>query len=203
MAETSTAIFAFCFLGVVLLFVVLDAVLKRYVGPYFVSRFVKGGGGNVLRIGVVGSSAAGVDEARGARAICACYDRLSRAAEVAGAQVEIVSGLTVLGVPKLAYQEAARRGWKTAGIACAKARDHPCFPCDRVRIVGAEWGDESAAFLRDIDCLVRIGSGGPQAKAEYDRFTGLKLWYDLDAEDPTKPVEVLNSEEDADPRKTK
>ena len=77
----------------------------------------------------------------------------------------VVSGLTAMGIPLLAYQEAVDRNWSTKGIACAKAEEYECWPCDEVVIFGEEWGDESSLFLNDIDILVRIG-GGNQSHEE-------------------------------------
>ena len=78
---------------------------------------------------------------------------------------ELVSGLTDMGIPAIAYEMAKKRGWKTVGIACSKAHDNPCFDVDIEIIEGKEWGDESAVFLDNIDVLIRIG-GGKQSIAE-------------------------------------
>lgn len=80
-------------------------------------------------------------------------------------QITVVSGLTNLGIPAIAYDYAVTQSAKTMGIACSKAKDYECFPCDRVHIIGSEWGDESEAFLASIDVLIRIG-GGKQSFAE-------------------------------------
>jgi len=80
-------------------------------------------------------------------------------------QPTIVSGLTALGIPLLAYKYAESRGWKTMGIACSKAGDYECYACDRIHIVGDNWGDETSAFLASIDVLIRIG-GGKQSLEE-------------------------------------
>lgn len=116
------------------------------------------------RIGVVGYSGQNFDK-RLAEALLA--EALVRAVAHVPltADIEVVSGLTDLGVPAIAYKLATLYGWKTAGVACAKARDYPCFPCHREEIVGDDWGDESATFLGQIDCLVRVG-GGAQSIAE-------------------------------------
>jgi hypothetical protein len=71
----------------------------------------------------------------------------------------VVSGLTNVGVLKIAYEEAARRGWKTMGVACAKAKDFELFPVDQAIIKGDEWGDETASFLSIINILIRLGLG--------------------------------------------
>ncbi|HLE07237.1 MAG TPA: hypothetical protein VI933_01275 [archaeon] len=91
------------------------------------------------------------------------YDRLE--AEFPTHQKIVVSGLTDVGVPSIAYREAAARNWRTVGIACSKASGYPCFPVSERIIVGSEWGEESETFLNYIDSLIRIG-GGNQALME-------------------------------------
>ena len=80
----------------------------------------------------------------------------------------VVSGLTNLGIPKLAYEEARRRGWKTVGIACSKANEHELFDVDKTKIVGTEWGDESETFLGYCDIFLRFG-GGDQSLNEMNK----------------------------------
>lgn len=118
---------------------------------------------DLLRIGVVGYSVQQFDEQMALEHLREAYDTL--ATDYPYHQKVIVSGLTALGIPLLAYQEAVHRCWKTVGIACAKAADYPCFPVDEKRIVGEEWGEESAIFLDSIDVLLRIG-GGKQSQRE-------------------------------------
>lgn len=97
---------------------------------------------------------------------------------------EMVSGLTNLGVPKIAY-ELSKKGShnkeifvKTVGFACTKAKDYPQFPVDAKYIIGNDWGDESQEFLAYIDGLIRIGDGKQSIK-ECNEF---KLKY------PDKPI---------------
>jgi len=80
-------------------------------------------------------------------------------------EINVVSGLTHVGVLGIAYEEAQKRGWKTTGIACKKAEDYPLFPVDEKQIVGKNWGDESETFIDSIDGILRVG-GGPQSKRE-------------------------------------
>lgn len=97
---------------------------------------------------------------------------------------QMVSGLTNLGVPKIAYSLSKKGSHnkeiftKTVGFACAKAKDFPQFPVDEKHIIGTEWGDESSAFLDYIDGLIRIGDGEQSIKECHD----FKLKY------PTKPI---------------
>lgn len=73
--------------------------------------------------------------------------------------VQIVSGLTNIGIPAIAYELAKKHKWKTVGVACKKAKDYEVFPVDEEIIVGDEWGDESKTFLENIDVLIRVGGG--------------------------------------------
>lgn len=81
------------------------------------------------------------------------------------AEINVVSGLTHVGVLGIAYEEARKRGWKTTGIACKKAEEHKLFPVDEKQIVGENWGDESETFINSIDGILRVG-GGQQSKRE-------------------------------------
>lgn len=116
-----------------------------------------------LKIGVVGYSAQKFDESEAIKLLKEAYDFLDQ--QYTDRCKVIVSGLTDLGIPALAYREAVQRGWKTIGIACSKAYDYECFPVDEKILVGDDWGDESQTFLDSIDVLVRVG-GGKQAIKE-------------------------------------
>ena len=120
-----------------------------------------------LRLGVVGyCPPTRFDETKGLEMVQASYNAVM--GDFPGWEITVVSGLTNVGVLRLAYEEAKRRGWRTAGVACEKAyalRDQ-WFPVDEEPlIVGKEWGEESETFLTSIDALVRIG-GGPQSRRE-------------------------------------
>eukprot|EP01080_Neovahlkampfia_damariscottae_P008628 gene8628-575_t len=85
--------------------------------------------------------------------------------------IELVSGLTNQGVPKLSYIYAVQKGFKTVGIAPTAAFKVPSglFPVDKRIIVGKEFGDESEYFINYIDILVRVG-GGQQSRREVAMF---------------------------------
>lgn len=137
-----------------------------------------------LKIGVVGyCPPTKFDEAQALRMINEAYDILAQ--KFPDSQKTVVSGLTNVGIPALAYGLAAKKGWKTIGIACKKARDFECFPVDDVLFIGREWGEESPVFLDSIDVLVRIG-GGKQAHAEAEEFKKrgyTVLEYELEAKE--------------------
>lgn len=133
-----------------------------------------------LKIGVVGYSAQKFDEAEARGLLAEGVQRALRDAGEDVSEVDIVSGLTDLGIPALAYRLAVAHGWMTTGIACSKAEDYECFPVERRLIVGDNWGDESPTFLADVDVLVRVG-GGKQSLVEAEMIKQLgKLTYEFD-----------------------
>lgn len=137
---------------------------------------------HTLKIGVVGYSGKAFDK-DAARELLELGIEMVLADHRDASTVEIVSGLTNVGVPALAYAIAQEKGYQTAGIACEKARKYDCFPVDREVIIGSKWGDESSTFLNEIDVIIRVG-GGKQSLAEVDSFTqsgGLAYEYELEA----------------------
>ena len=119
---------------------------------------------NPLRVGVCGyCPPTKFDESEALRMVRAAYDSVVK--EYPERTIQIVSGLTNVGVLALAYAEAARRGWHTVGITSSRALEHPLYPCDEQLIVGTEWGAESPTFVATIDLLIRVG-GGKQSHSE-------------------------------------
>ncbi len=117
-----------------------------------------------FNLGVVGyCPPSKFDETEARTMINEGYDRF--AALHSGVSMKVVSGLTNVGVLAIAYEEAAKRGWKTVGIACKKAQEHVLYPVDESHIVGENWGDESLTFVHSVDGLLRVG-GGAQSKRE-------------------------------------
>jgi len=98
-------------------------------------------------------------------------------------EIVIVSGYTNLGIPAMAYALAKKLGWKTAGIACSKAMEYDCYPCDKVQIVGNNWGDESPTFLKECLIFIRVGGGKQTIKetASAKAMGKLVIEHDLEA----------------------
>lgn len=119
-----------------------------------------------MKIGVVGFSAQAFNETLARVKLTESVKTLKTG------PIEIVSGLTNIGVPKLAYALARRLNATTVGFACSQAEDYDCYPVDKKYIIGTNWGDESMAFLDYIDALVAIG-GGKQSLAEIAAFKKL------------------------------
>lgn len=60
---------------------------------------------------------------------------------------ELVSGLTNMGIPKLAYEIADKKGWTTVGFSAEEAKEYECYDVDKEIIVGKKFGDESEEFI--------------------------------------------------------
>ena len=124
-----------------------------------------------LRIGVVGYSGRKFDEDVARNELERILTEEMETRETEPKRIEIVSGLTNVGVPKIAYELAARLGMKTVGISASRAltSDAGVYPVDKQIIVGQNYGDESEEFIGYIDVLVRIG-GGQQSLDEVRMF---------------------------------
>lgn len=132
-----------------------------------------------ISVGVIGYSEQDFNRGKAKQHLSDAFDKVQE--EFSG-NPTIVSGLTNLGIPKLAYQEATNRGWSTVGIACKKAEEYELYPVDKTiinRDEWEEWGDESDAFLSRINVLIRVG-GGSQTKDEIAkaRNRGIKVVYE-------------------------
>lgn len=132
------------------------------MNPYWFFEAVR----KPFRVGVVGYSAGKFDEKKAEELVYSALDRLYKRYQ---GNIVIVSGLTNVGIPRIAYKYAKEKKLKTVGVACKKALDYDCFPCSKEVIVGDEWGDESATFLSSIDYMVRVG-GGAQSHDEVKKF---------------------------------
>jgi hypothetical protein len=123
--------------------------------------------GDTLKVGIIGYSSKKYDEDKAANVMGSCFMALAKKEKDKEiAPVEIVSGLTNMGIPGLAYELAEELGFYTVGIACKKAEEYEVYPVNKEIIHGEEWGDESAIFLDYIDILLKFG-GGEQSKDEF------------------------------------
>lgn len=85
--------------------------------------------------------------------------------------IEIVSGYTNSGIPKIAYELANKYGFTTVGFSAKQALSvrSGTFPVDKVILKGELFGDESNDFVAYIDGLIRV-SGGLQSRKETTMF---------------------------------
>jgi len=84
-----------------------------------------------------------------------------------GKDVNIVSGGTALGIPKLVFQESLKYGYPYIAFMSKLGYEYPLCRCDQIYAIGNNWGDESEAFINYIDMLIKIG-GGKQSEYEFN-----------------------------------
>ncbi len=118
-----------------------------------------------LSVGVMGFSGAKFDTEKAYRNLSQTLDLINQLNPPL-LPIEIVSGLTDMGVPAIAYRLATKNGWRTVGIACGEvAEQYKHFPCDEKIIVGKRLRAESRRFIKRCDIFIRVG-GGDQAMKE-------------------------------------
>ena len=131
-----------------------------------------------MKIGIVGFSSPHFDQ-KSAKIL---LEKKLRAliSELDPSRVQIVSGYTNSGVPKLAYELADSMQLKTVGFSAKQALtvSTGVYPVNKEIIFGAKFGDESEAFIHYIDLLIRIG-GGKQSRHEVALFKEKNLGKDL------------------------
>lgn len=131
-----------------------------------------------VKIGVVGFSRNAFDQATAKQLLWTHFAALQ--ARHRDRIVEIVSGYTAQGVPRIAYELAEEFNFVKVGFSAKQAFRvrTGLYPCDKEIIVGERFGDESEAFVGYIDGLVRIG-GGPQSRREVELFKALYAGTDI------------------------
>lgn len=131
-----------------------------------------------IKIGVVGFSRNQFDQKAAHQQLKTILHFLSK--DTRPDSVELVSGYTNTGVPKIAYQIADDMGLITVGFSAKQALrvKNGLYPVQKNIIFGSKFGDESEAFVAYIDLLIRVG-GGPQSRREVALFKDLNQEKDL------------------------
>ncbi|MCK5017277.1 MAG: hypothetical protein KAS32_09400 [Candidatus Peribacteraceae bacterium] len=140
-----------------------------------------------LYVGISGYSAQKFDEAEARELIEEALDDIENEYIESGdyEEIVIVSGLTNMGVPKIAYEVADNRSYGTVGIAPEQVNEEAMelYPVDEIIIEGETFGDESEEYIDIIDVLVTIGGGAQTMTeiemAEADELSVLE--YDLES----------------------
>jgi len=126
-----------------------------------------------MHIGIVGYSSNRIDPIAAHALLQHAMQQLisQHAPSAQPTDIHIISGLTNIGIPKIAYQIADLHGYHTVGISAARALTVNCgiYAVDQQIIVGEQFGDESACFIATIDYLIRVG-GGRQSHHEVELF---------------------------------
>jgi len=96
--------------------------------------------------------------------------------------IEIVSGYTNSGVPKIAYELSEQFGFVTVGFSAKQALKvrSGVYDVKKIILKGEKFGDESEDFVNYIDALIRVG-GGKQSRHETELFKKLNAAKPLDS----------------------
>jgi hypothetical protein len=117
---------------------------------------------DVIKIGFVGySNESKYNESEAKKIIKNIFDKLEKFDQ----DLQIVSGFTNVGIPKLVYEEAEKRNMYTIGLSAEEAKEYELHDVNAEIIVGKKFGDESEFFINYIDALIKIG-GGEQSEKE-------------------------------------
>ncbi|TCI95068.1 hypothetical protein [Tenacibaculum sp. M341] len=124
----------------------------------------------IVRYGVVGFSKNKFDKKTAYKLLDNLFKELKE--KHTDAIIEVVSGYTNSGIPKIAYELADKYGFITVGFSAKQALKvvSGTYPVSKVILKGEKFGEESAEFISYIDHLIRIG-GGPQSRKETKLFT--------------------------------
>lgn len=122
-----------------------------------------------MKYGVVGFSKDQFDKKTAYQMLHQIYQEIEK--QFPDNIIEIVSGYTNSGVPKIAYELADKFGFVTVGYSSKRALTvrSGVYSVHKVILEGENFGDESAVFIAYIDNLIRIG-GGPQSRKETEMF---------------------------------
>jgi len=123
----------------------------------------------ILKIGIVGFSRNQFDKKRARTILTELFDDLKK--KHPKKEIEIVSGYTNSGVPKIAYELADQFQFTTVGYSANQALKvkSGVYSVNKVILRGEKFGDESEAFVDYIDGLIRVG-GGKQSRRETQMF---------------------------------
>ncbi len=140
----------------------------------------------MIRVGVVGYSGQKFNKIKAWELLKEGFEQIK--SDNHQNKLMIISGLTDMGIPSLAYYIARQNDWNVGGIAPEVALKHKWFPMsndgDELVISGVDWGDETPKFLDSIDVLLRVG-GGVQAlyETQLANKRGMKVYeYNLEVE---------------------
>lgn len=113
-------------------------------------------------VGLVGYTAGVFDEEKAKSIIVNMFNDVEEMLKTSNGSHKrpvLVSGYSNLGILKIGYEEATKRGWKTVGCAPKEVLNYDIYDVDEKWIVGDNFGDESEYFISHIDIFIGIGNG--------------------------------------------
>lgn len=119
-----------------------------------------------MKIGFIGYCDTPFDKKKAQKIIEEIFTDIQR---YVNEEIIIVSGASDCGVIGMIYHESEKYNYKTVGIMCKQGYDknNQLYPCDIIYAVGNNWGDESEAFINNIDLLYKIGGGEQSMKEKH------------------------------------
>ena len=129
----------------------------------------------LIRYGIVGFSRNQFDKKAATQILNELFQEIKE--KHPNKTIEIVSGYTNSGVPKIAYELSEKFGFVTVGFSAKQALKvrSGVYPVEKVILKGERFGDESQDFIRYIDALIRVG-GGKQSRDETALFKDLNSY---------------------------
>lgn len=123
----------------------------------------------IIKYGVVGFSRNQFDKETARQILTDVFQKIRD--KHPNKEIEIVSGYTNSGVPKIAYELSGEFGFVTVGFSARQALKvrSGVYEVNKVIIKGENFGDESEDFIEYIDALIRVG-GGKQSRQETELF---------------------------------
>ena len=122
---------------------------------------------SILNVGVVGFTEKDFDEVEAKVSLENIFDDIEADYITNGrhSTIRVISGGTIFGISKIAYDVSSDRGYATMAIVPEQARSYHLYDVDDIVWVGEKFGEESETFVDMLDVLVKIG-GGDQSNNE-------------------------------------
>lgn len=127
--------------------------------------------GLALKFGVVGYSLPDFDHRRAKALLEEAFDLLITLHRPEN--IQVVSGLTNVGIPRLAYELGQARNYRCIGISSRPSSGRQIRSLagyNEQIIVGIEFGDESQAFIDCLDVFYPVSEVVPKACGKFTCF---------------------------------
>jgi hypothetical protein len=123
-----------------------------------------------VNIGFVGYSDSKFDKKYAQKLIDAVFDKIENEFCNTSELVNIITGATNLGIPKMVYDKANEENirlgkrFNLVGVMAKEGYEYELYPCDIIYAYGKNFGDESKEFISMLDLFIKIGGGKQSIK---------------------------------------